>query len=266
MNETKKTAIVMGLVILFLLIIPIAMMFKSGEGKDIISKVEALVNSKEPQIIYIGSKDCVHCVKFNPIIENASKTNNFKYNYFDIVSLTQTQKYNLAKIFGKENEGIGTPHTVIAKEGKIIAELSGFVEEDKLLEFLVTNKIIEKAVATPNTSSLKMIGYSEYAALLESETPRIIVLAQSTCPACIQTKPILEAIASEKKIEINYFDVDKMSSEDYKKMSETLPLFKEEWYTPTTIVVSKKAMLDKVVGAAEKTAYIDFFTKNGIIK
>lgn len=266
MNETKKTALVIGMVVLFLLVIPVAMMFKTGEGKDLVAKVEALINSKEAQIIYIGSKNCSYCTMFTPIIKEASENNDFEYTYFDIAPLTQSQYNRLADLLGKSEDGIGTPHTVIAKDGKIVAELAGYVEEAKLLEFLVTNKILEAKDVVVEETPLKMINYTEYESILNGTESKIVVFAQTTCSYCIQTKPVLEEIAEEYKIEINYFNIDKISTDEYKKLVTTLPLFESEWGTPTTVILANKTSKGMVSGAASKDAYVKLFKENGIIK
>lgn len=262
MNEKIKSMIILIIVLALFLGAPVIMIIKSAEGKKVLKEVETAMKADGMHLIYIGSTNCTYCKDYTPIIKGASENNNFVYEYFDIVSLNNSQRLKLAKLF--DLESIGTPYTALMKDGELVGDLVGLVDETKLLSFLEDNDFISEVV--PTETALTTIDYAGYEKLLASTEKKVVVFAQTTCGYCLQVKPYLEEIADEEDIEINYFNVNLLSSTEYSKLIKTLSLFEEEWGTPTMVVLENGKAVGTLPTATTKDGYIKFLTENGIIK
>lgn len=263
-NETKRALITMGIMVFVILLIVLSFVVSSNKGKNIINNLEKIYNLDEISLLYVGSSSCGVCEIYDPIIDKASTDNNFTFYYIDMDDLNKNQTNQLVSILGKEGQKFGTPYTVLLGNGKVIAELSSYVETNELIDFLIENEFLEAETAQKEETSLNMINYSEYNELLESNEKIIIVLAQTTCGACITAKPFIEEIASEKKdITINYFNVDKMTTDEYGLFKKSLTMFSSKWYTPTIIIVKGNEVLDSYQGFDSKEKYLEFLESNG---
>jgi len=76
-------------------------------------------------ILYFYSPNCGACKKMNPVIETLSKKARVKR-----VDVSDRKGLEMAKEFGV----MGTPTTVVVKEGKIKKVFVGFQSEDKILK------------------------------------------------------------------------------------------------------------------------------------
>lgn len=265
MKEKNRAIITLVIILIILLLVPMAAIAKSVKGNKILKELDELYTSKEMVLLYVGSKNCSFCEKYNPVIEKVSSDNKFNYYYIDITNLTNGQYRKLLAKLGKESEKFGTPYTALIQDNKIVGDLPGFVEANDLVEFLVKNKFIDENDAVKEEVNLNMIGYSEYSTLIKSENKSIIVLASSTCSACLAAKPVLDEIAKEKDLEINYLNVDKLSTEDYQSFTKSFEMFSGEWSTPTIIITENNKILKNYVGYNTKDVYIQFFKDNGFL-
>lgn len=107
-------------------------------AKEFITKFK----SEETNVIFIGQSSCSHCEDFMPKINFAINKYGIKVYHINFDLLSVADKKALAEL-DKTFEKFGTPLTIITKNGKIVAKLSGDTTKEVLTTFLTDNKIIK---------------------------------------------------------------------------------------------------------------------------
>ncbi|MDD2377436.1 MAG: thioredoxin family protein [Bacilli bacterium] len=263
MNENKKMLIVIIVLGLIALIIPLISLYNSKKVEEIMNGFNEKLKSSEPTVIYVGRDTCSYCQLFEPELIDLSKLYGFGYYY---VNTDDIGKADLEDIFVKleiESESFGTPFLAVVQDGKVLDSLNGFVDEQKLFDFLQENKIIKEEAKMP----LNYIDYEGYKELLASKKKEVVVFGQIGCGACEAARPILFEIAKEYDLKINYFYVSYVTEEDYDEFLSSLSYLKEkEWGTPLMLVVENNEVIDNINGAASKEFYVEFLKENGFIE
>ena len=115
--------------------------------------------------------------------------------------------------------------------------------------------------------SLKYVGYEGFKKVATAKENKVLVLGQTTCGYCIKAKPILNKIADDYGIEINYINVNTLTSEESGKLSKYISYLGEnEWGTPLTLIVNNGKVIDLANGLLDEEGYVKLFRDNGIIK
>jgi len=247
MNETKKMIITIAVICLLVLAIPLAYFYTYSQGEKVIKKVDNLIASNEKSLIFIGRPTCSYCNLLQPSLDRLAQDYNFEYAYVNIDELNDSQYERVVKKFGQDPNTFGTPYLAVVESGKKVGEQKGYVEEE---------------------SNLNKINYQEYKELLNKGEKAILVIARTGCGACTAAKPDLEAIVAEYNIQINWFDLIKINSnEEGEKFLDSLDYYRNnEWGTPLTLIIENKKVVDAFNGYYNKQAYVDFFRTNGFIK
>lgn len=106
---------------------------------------------------------------------------------------------------------------------------------------------------------LHQITYTDYEKLVEDKEAFIVIIERTGCSYCQMYMPIVEEVAKEKKISINYIDTDTLSEEEFNLLSTTNAyLKKNQWGTPTTLFMLGDRVLDSISGYTEKDNVINF--------
>ena len=105
------------------------------------------------------------------------------------------------------------------------------------------------------------ITYDEYEKMVNNGDAFIVVIERTSCGYCQKYMPLIEEVANEKKIAINYINTDNLSEEEFNKLSTTNKYLKRnEWGTPTTLFMLGDRIVDSIGGYVEKDsieAFID---------
>ena len=87
----------------------------------------------------------------------------------------------------------------------------------------------------------------------------IVVIERTGCGYCQKYMPLVEEVAKEKKIAINYLNTDNMSQEEVNKLSTTNKYLKRnDWGTPTTLFMLGDRIVDSIGGYVEKDSIEKF--------
>ena len=133
--------------------------------------------------------------------------------------------------------------------------LTGAKREDKL--------DIELPVAVEGEAGTKTISYTEYEELMNSNKPFLMVIIQDGCGYCEMYEPVVEEVANELGIPVNYLNLTNLSSEEGTKLSESNSyLKKNQWGTPTTLFMVGDKVIDSIGQYVEKDDFVDFVEKN----
>ena len=105
------------------------------------------------------------------------------------------------------------------------------------------------------------ITYDEYEKMVDNGDAFIVIIERTGCGYCQKYMPLVEEVANEKKIAINYINTDNLSEEEFNKLSTTNKYLKRnEWGTPTTLFMLGDRIIDSIGGYVEKDsieAFID---------
>lgn len=259
MSESKKILVIIGVVIFSVLGLCGYALAENKKSEEMYNQFETAYNGSENKLVYIGSETCGYCQLLNPSLTDMKERYDFDYIYIDAARINSSY---MSKILEKLNlTSIGTPYLAIVSNGKIVDTQNGYADYDKTFEFLQENNII----AEDAKLLLNYIDYEEYDKLLKSDKKNIIVVGQSTCGYCVQAKLILNEIAEEKDVTINYLNVSYMTEEEGEKFESSLEYFEGSWGTPVMMIVQDGKMIDIVEQLVTKDEYIEFLEENEVL-
>lgn len=224
-----------------------------------------------------------------------NKTNNNKKNNTNKKVTNNNQKNVNKKVTSKENvkkENVNVEQ--VAKEVKV-EEKKAVKEEVKTKEkksFSLTSKQkdiilillvvvllvvacivtstkkeskvdIELPVAVEGEAGTKTISYTEYEELMNSNKPFLMVIIQDGCGYCEMYEPVVEEVANELGIPVNYLNLTNLSSEESNKLSKSNSyLKKNQWGTPTTLFMVGDKVIDSIGQYVDKDTFVSFVKEN----
>lgn len=113
---------------------------------------------------------------------------------------------------------------------------------------------------------LKEISVSDYLNYYKEGEHKIVLLARPTCGYCQIAEPIIQNVAHEYDLEINYINTDNFAGDDEKNLIESDEYFSNGFGTPLLLVVGENKIIDKVDGLTDRAHYVEFFKTNEFIK
>lgn len=99
---------------------------------------EKLYNSDEPFVLIVAQTTCSWCEKFRPIINDYAGKHGLRVYIMEIDKLSsdESQSFESSLDYFKDNNNWGTPLTLGIKDKKVVANLSGYTDdEDALAKF-----------------------------------------------------------------------------------------------------------------------------------
>ena len=267
MNEQKKIYILLGIAVAVVALILGVNFTTELKSKEVLKNLDEVVAKESKQIIVIGKDNCSYCQMFIPLLDYMKEQYSFDYTYINTNKIT---KNTLTKILKKLNinaDDFGTPHLTLTENGNIVDEIAGYVDEKELLTFLQEYGFAKEDAKL----SLNYIGMDEYRELINSSTPEVIVVGQTSCSHCMMAKPALLDIASRYGVKINYLNVTELKSEEngtelINEFNSSLDyLQNEEWGTPLMMVVKNKEVVATSNGYLSENDYVKFLKDQGII-
>lgn len=264
MNEKQKLGIIIGTIFMVVALIVGIGISENKKNQKVMDEFDTAFNSSETSAIYIMRTGCSWCQLFEPNMEEMQENYNANVYKIDTDNISDSvYDYILGKL-GQNPDDFGTPYTAIVKNGKVVDEISGYVDVDKLFDTFKENNIISEDLELP----LNYIDYEEYNKILDSKKKEIIVMTQTGCSACIKAMPVLNEIASEyNELKINIFNIYYLQSEEKNNVMESLDYLNEEdWGTPLMMIVEDNEVIDTSNGFKDKETYVNFLKENGFIK
>lgn len=118
-----------------------------------------------------------------------------------------------------------------------------------------------------STNVLNTVTYSKYNSLVNSNEVSYVYIGRPTCSICQQFEPILNTFAKENNIEVNYLNIDTISSTEYEGLNEQLTAkLGEDWggSTPTMVTVENGSIVNIKVGHDVSVGDSDLISYFGI--
>ena len=193
----------------------------------------------------------------------------FDYEYINIDELSSSGLSELLQALNIDESNFGTPYLSITNNGDVTAEQSGALDREALFNFLQESGMIASDVEYKSEyPNLTMIDYARYTEILESGEKSIVVIGQTGCMYCEETKPVLNEIAEEYDITINYLNITDLSEEDSSNLMNSVTYLKEleSFGTPLTMVIENQEVVGHQDGYVEKSVFEEFFREQGFIE
>lgn len=135
--------------------------------------------------------------------------------------------------------------------------------------FLVVNN--QNAIEVPitlsdNFADVVEISYSDYNQMINENKNFIIVIERDGCTYCEQYQPIIEEVATSEGYPIYTIDIADMESDEYTEFAESNSyLRRNQWGTPTTLILSGSTVIDSISGYVEADTLISTLEENTIV-
>jgi thiol-disulfide isomerase/thioredoxin len=262
---------------------------KEASNNDATGDWKSALKSDGYQVFYLGRPSCSWCNKLRPYFNYVVDKYDVTYTYINTDKTTGSSLDEVFEALDIDSDSFGTPYIVIMKDGKKVNEQVGYVEESVLFNFFQDNGVIsgnvsysasgitaddesennEEEIPEEDDSaytSLTFIDYAKFEDLFNSNETSIIVVGKAGCGYCSMYKPVINGIAKDNGIKINYIDYLAITYDERTTLFSSLNVDLEEFGTPTTFIVKGKEVIDSLVGYTEEDETIKFYKENGILK
>ena len=122
------------------------------------------------------------------------------------------------------------------------------------------------ALSGEETGLLK-IDYSTYESKIENNDNFIIIIERTGCSYCEMYMPIVESVANSLAVPVYYIDTADLSQDEFNKLGESNTYLKRnQWGTPTTLLMSGSSVLNSIGGYVEEDEFTSFINDNIILE
>ena len=260
MKETKKMWIILGVALAIIILIVAIVANKGGTDKNVLDDFYELLNSRKYEMLYIGKSDCGYCAMFDNNLTEISEIEKFDYLKIEIDKVLASTANEIIERL--ELDEVSTPYIAIVKDGEVI-ENFGYLEPNELL-----NKLKSYDFVSMDTElGLNYLTLESYFSLFDSGKRSVVALS-STDNELNKTKTfkkILKEIASENKIEINYFELLFTTEEEYKSFVQTFGIVETEGI-PLFAIIENQKVVDYTSGTISKDELLTLLKENKVIK
>lgn len=135
-----------------------------------------------------------------------------------------------------------------------------------LLAFNSKETKIEVPVELEGDPGINEITYAEYEDKIDSEKPFIVMIVNDGCSYCEMFIPVMTEVTSEYNIPVYSLNLALLTGDEYNSLSNSNSYLKRnDWGTPTTLLMQGKTVIDSISGYKEKEQVVDFMEKNIVL-
>ncbi len=122
---------------------------------------------------------------------------------------------------------------------------------------------IDLPVSLEGDAGFTEISYSEYEEKLQQEKAFLVVIVKDGCDYCSAYEPVLEEVAKEYSIPINYINLTNLNNDEQSELVQSNTYLKnKKWGTPTTLLLYGDIVVDSISGYVEKDTLVSFIEEN----
>ncbi len=128
-----------------------------------------------------------------------------------------------------------------------------------------SNKVvIEKPVTlTGESGVVTNATYPQYEELITAGDPFMVTIIQTGCSYCEKFEPVLEEVVSEYNLPAYYLNISNLTSEEVQSLNQSNSYLKRnQWGTPTTLILVGDKVIDSIGGYIEKDGLVTFLEDN----
>lgn len=202
------------------------------------------------------------------VTNSTNKKNEVKKDIKREISSIEVPKFEKKEKVQEKNSNKGN-FSLTAKQKDII--LIALVVILLVVVGLITSNKKEKVdielpVALAGEAGFNEIGYSDYLNKIESNEPFLVVIVKDGCGYCEMYEPILEKVAGEYNLPINYINLTNISEDEYNDLAKSNSyLKKNQWGTPTTLFMVGDTVVDSIGGYVDKDKFLEFVNDNFVV-
>ena len=101
--------------------------------------------AEEYTLAVIAQTTCDYCEMYKPVVESVqSKYEDLNIYWFHTDELSNSDYSTLSGTYDISDTFSGTPYTMLTYHGVLIDHISGYVDEETLIQFLVDNGVINE--------------------------------------------------------------------------------------------------------------------------
>ena len=111
---------------------------------------------------------------------------------------------------------------------------------------------------------LQLLSYSEYQKKIDNNESFVVILSRESCSHCANFLPVAKEFATEKSVPMYYVDTDTFTEEEWSGFESSntfLKKSKENWGTPTTVVLAGREAVDYIEGETTADKLEDLYQK-----
>lgn len=126
--------------------LPVALEGEAGFTEITYSEYEDKMNSEEPFLVVVVRDGCGYCEMYEPILKEVAEEYKLPIYYINMTNLNNEEYTALgtSNSYFKKNQGNwGTPTTLFMKGKEAIKTIPGYVDKDKLVDFVKENFKVE---------------------------------------------------------------------------------------------------------------------------
>ena len=230
-----------------------------GKLDDIFDNANRYINS-DYSLIYVPYEYINGINEQISILTDLKNKYRFDFNIVNAYLLSTEQKKKLNLLF--KISDVKDQIILLVKEGKIVGSVRGINTKDEY-----KNKLAEYKFISSNNYNINEIDYNKFLKILSESNKNATLIVKDNCKYCDDVVEILKEISSEKNIMVNYINVENSDSNLALNISDKL---KQIGYTggisyPLTILSENNKILNFIIGASDKSYFLEIFKENGII-
>lgn len=117
------------------------------------SEYKELIDKGDIFVVVIGQTGCSHCIATKPVLNKIAGKYNIEINYIDITTLTEEDSSSLISGLKDldysdseylESGSIGTPLTLVIKNGKVVDYINGETTNSKFVKMFKSSGVIKE--------------------------------------------------------------------------------------------------------------------------
>lgn len=135
-----------------------------------------------------------------------------------------------------------------------------------LLAFSGNKDKIETPVTLEGEAGVQDITYVEYEEKIESGKPFIVMIVNDGCSYCEMFVPVMTEVSNEYSIPVYSLNLANITNDEYNLLINSNSYLKrEQWGTPTTLLLQGKTVIASLAGYTEKEKLVSFLEENVIL-
>ena len=232
----------------------------SDNVEDIMNNIDKMLDS-DYSMIYIPYENSDIIEEQNHIFSEISNKYSIDYKKIDayLLSYNQKEKINqLLKLSFVEDQIL-----VLVKDKRMIGNIRGIHSKNTYIENLSDLNFIKQI-----ENEITEIDYHTFKEKLKSNEKSIIMIGIDNSKDCDDIYNILNGMAYNYDINVNYINVGEIDSSLYKDVKEKLENigYDDGFSIPMVVIVESNKILSHVIGNTKEEYFLDTFIENGVIK
>lgn len=167
------------------------------------------------------------------------------------------------------------PTTILVKDRNVLGVQEGYVESNKLVDFMVSAKVLDEGSKYIPVENINFINYKDYKKIIDTKKKTsIVIVGKPACQYCLRIKMYANNLSKAYEVTINYMDVMDLTAQERKEFFEKLPdlgydeesLKDNKFSMPTTFIIKDKKITAYQKGSQSLEVFKEFLKEQKVIE